>query len=201
MSRPRGSGGQAKELTSIEIQRISRYLFGTRFERRDRAIFYLGLGSGMRISEIVGLTVGDVFPFGKVLEEVRLEKHSTKSKRSRTVSLSRQARQYLDEYLKERFGEDEPDAELPLFPSQRNPREAITPNKAARRLSRLFEEAGVANASSHSMRRTFGNTLRRNGIDLKIIQELLGHASIATTERYLGVGDVEKSSAVRDLKF
>jgi site-specific recombinase XerD len=51
------------------------------------------------------------------------------------------------------------------------------------------------------MRRTFANVLRQKGINLKVIQELLGHNSLATTERYFSVTDDEKRSAVHDLEF
>ena len=89
--RPRGTGGKAEELTPAEIRRIDKCLTGTRHELRNRALFYLGLGSGMRIGELVALAVKDVAPHGKVLSRIVLEKHITKAKKSRTVALSRQA--------------------------------------------------------------------------------------------------------------
>jgi integrase/recombinase XerD len=51
------------------------------------------------------------------------------------------------------------------------------------------------------MRRTFANRLRRSGVDMKTIQELLGHASLGTTQQYFSVTDEEKREAVMSLEF
>ena len=70
-----------------------------------------------------------------------------------------------------------------------------------RSLGGMFKAAGVANASSHSLRRTHANELRRTGADLKLIQEQLGHRSLATTERYFDVDPLEKAAAMAKLRF
>lgn len=84
MARPQGTGGKARPLTRDEVERIDKCLSGTPHEERNRVIFYMGLGTGMRIAELVGLRVSDVAQFGKVLDHIVLERHSTKGKRSRT---------------------------------------------------------------------------------------------------------------------
>ena len=197
--RPKGTGGKAKELTKDEIRRIDRCLGGTFYEVRNRALFFLGLGSGMRISEICGLRMVDIAPHGKVLDQVVLEKHSTKSKRSRTVYLSKQAITTVQEYID--VLEGELTEETPLFPCRSNPREPMASSSGSFVIKRMFEVAGVANASSHSLRRTHANMLRRHGADLKIIQQQLGHSSLATTERYFRIDPLEIGRAVERLKF
>jgi len=174
--RPRGTGGRAEELTPDQIHRIDKCLAGARHELRNRAIFYLGLGSGMRISEIIGLKVGDVADRRRVRGRIVLEKHSTKSKRSRTVAVSKQAVKHLQEYLDSLPARPGPGE--PLFPSQTRPRRPMTSTNAIMILKRIFQVAGVEHASSHSLRRTHANTLRRNGVDLKVIQDQLGHSSL-----------------------
>ncbi|MCP4604410.1 MAG: site-specific integrase [Proteobacteria bacterium] len=196
--RPKGSGGRAEELTQKEIQRIDKCLTGTRHELRNRALFYFGLGSGMRISEIVALRMRDVAPHNKVLNRIVLEKNITKSKRSRTVALSKQAVQHLKAYLKSQPAKG-PDA--PVFPSQKFPRRPMNTTWAIQLLDKMFRDAGVANASSHSLRRTHANTLRRNGVDLMIIKEQLGHSSLATTQRYFKADPAEVQKAVDQLRF
>ena len=57
--RPIGTGGKSAALTSDDIHRVDRCLTGTTHELRNRALLYFGLGTGMRIAELVGLTVGD----------------------------------------------------------------------------------------------------------------------------------------------
>lgn len=197
--RPKGTGGLAKELSADEIQRIDKCLIGTTFEQRNRALFFLGLGTGMRIAELCGLRVRDVAPHGKVIRQIVLERHSTKSRRSRTVHVGRQAVTHVRAYLESREALEKP--REPLFPSRSRPDRPIGANTAIQILATLFERAGVAHASSHSLRRTHANMLRRNGADLKVIQEQLGHSSLATTERYFVVDPLEKSRAVDKLWF
>ncbi len=154
----------------------------------------------MRVDELVGLRVHDVMPhLPKLLSRIVLEKHRTKSKRARTVVVSDQARKYLQLYLDTRRPQLQPDA--PLFPSQMRPREPMTTNNAIKLLKRMFLDAGVANASSHSLRRTHANTLRRRGVDLMLIKEQLGHSSLATTQRYFDADPIEVLAAVGPLKF
>lgn len=200
MARPKGTGGVARELGPEDIKRLDRCLLSTVHEHRNRALLYLGLGSGMRIAEMTKLRLRDVSPHGSVLEEVILEKHSTKSGRSRTVALSKQAIKALELYL-EASGRRQGDLEAPLFPSQMGSARPLHPRSAVRLFRQMCEQAGVAGASSHSMRRSHANALRRRGVDMKIIQEQLGHASLSTTERYFRVDPLEKRRAVSDLRF
>ena len=88
---------------------------------------------------------------------------------------------------------EELELNAPLFPSQKNPKNPLSPNAATKLLKKMFQDAGVGNASSHSMRRTHGDTLRRNGADLKLIQEQLGHANIQTAAIYFGISDEERN--------
>ncbi len=211
MPRPTGSGGKAKALTYEEIKRVDRCFTGTSTEQRDRLFLYLGLGSGMRIGELTQLTVGQTAPFGSVLDQIVLDKHATKEGRSRTVFLSPQAVQQLKTYLAhlptiprvERLIEREGTLShtFPLFWSRKKPFSPVSPNTGAKILTRMFKQAAVSGASSHSLRRTHANNLRRSGADLKIIQEQLGHSSLAITERYFDVDPLEKSAALAKLRF
>ena len=138
--RPTGSGGKAEELKVDEIRRIDKCLTDTRHEHRNRCLFYLGLGSGMRISEIIGLRFKDVAPHGQVVGRVVLEKHRTKSKRSRTVAISRQAIGYLKKYFETL---DTKSDDAPLFPSQKNPDKPMNSTWAVQMLHSIFRQAAV----------------------------------------------------------
>lgn len=197
MARPIGSGGQAKNLTPDEIKRVDKMLTGTTHELRNRALLYLGLGGGFRIAEMVGLKVVDV-KNGKVRDHVVLDGTRTKNGRSRTVFLSEQAQAHLKKYLDSRA---DLQPEQPLFPSQKDRNKPITANAAVQMLANIFKASGIDHASSHSMRRTHANSLRRNGVDLKIIKEQLGHSSLAVTDRYFSVDPVEAAQAVAGLRF
>ncbi len=198
--RPKGTGGKAQELTTDEIGRIEKCMVASKHQTRNLALLHLGLGSGMRISEIVNLDIQDIAPSGRVGNHVVLEKHSTKSKRSRTVAISRQAVRIVQDYLHRGFP---PPARHrgPLFPSQKDPKKPMFTTNAIMILKRMFAAVGVSNASSHSLRRTHANTLRRQGADLMLIKEQLGHASIETTSRYFAVDPIELHCAVDLLRF
>lgn len=194
-------------MTTAEIRRVDRCLVGSRNEARNRALLYLGLGTGMRIAELVSLTIGDVAPFGEVLDHIVLD-NRTKSRRSRTVWLTPQAQRVLVDYIPpypDTFGaletrDHQAYRERPLFGSNRRS-SPLTANAAVKLLTHMFRQAGVANASSHSLRRTHANQLRRTGADLKLIQEQLGHASLSTTERYFDVDPLEKQAALAKVRF
>ena len=99
MGRPRGTGGKAQELSPLEVRRVDRCMVGTRHEYRNRAMLYIGLVSGLRLSKLVGITLGDVQVNGQPIRQIVLDKHRTKSKRSRTVHLSDQAYDFFQAYL------------------------------------------------------------------------------------------------------
>ena len=159
MPRPKGTGGSAKELTPKEIKRIDLWMANGRHALRNRAMFYLALGSGMRISEVTQLNISNVRPHDEVMEEIALAKHSTKTKKSRTVAITEQARVLLKEWLDSR---EDLNGDDTLFPSQKHPRRPMRPNYAVQMLSKIFSDAGVPNASSHSLRRTLINTMDKN---------------------------------------
>lgn len=204
--RPKGTGGRARELLPEEVKRIIRCSVGQRNEHRNRTLFLLGLGSGMRIGEIVGLTVGDVYPYGDVLPSITLEKHSTKSGKSREVYLSGQARKELQDWLEnhhpQRFRDPDFFLEAPLFPSNRRGwTEHLSSTTGNRAIKTMFERAGISGASSHSMRRSHGCALLESGASLPLIQEQFGHSSLQVTGRYLGVRATQKAKVLDKLKF
>lgn len=197
VGRPFGTGGKAREISPQEIRIIDQCLINTRWEHRNRCLFHLCLGGGFRISEASGLRIKDVRPNGKILSEIVLEKHSCKSGKSRTVFLTKQSQDHLKKYLDNR---GEVSGSDPLFPTQKSPNRPMLANVATQIIGRIFKLAGVA-GSSHSMRRTHANSLRRNGADIKIIKEQLGHSSLAITDRYFEVDPIEAKKAIEKLKF
>ena len=151
VGRPPGTGGQAKELSRQEIKRIDQCLINTLHEYRNRALFFLGLGSGMRIAEMCQLSISDIATLNstkkiEILPAVVLERHSTKSKQSRTVYLSKQASSNIKQYIEGRTLLKEAE---PLFPSQMDRRQALRANTAVIILSKMFKIAGIKHASSH----------------------------------------------------
>jgi integrase/recombinase XerD len=190
--RPKNSStGPARELTKAEIKRLTLCIDG-RHAARDRALVHLCLGAGLRISEACSLRVEDV-EAGNTLV---VQAHNAKSGKARRVYLSEEAQRYVSEYLAER-GSCAHGA--PLLLSQKGSH--MHAGYAVRLFKRLAEQAAVKGATSHSMRRTHANSLRRNGVQLIVIQIQLGHQHLETTSRYLSASPEEHAAAIAGLKY
>ncbi|ABA87882.2 site-specific recombinase XerC [Syntrophotalea carbinolica DSM 2380] len=144
---------------------------------RDRAILELFYSSGLRVGELEGLDVGHV-DLRDGLVRVR-----GKGDKERIVPMGRPARQALGRYLAER---GVPDREQPLFLNYRGGR--LSSRSIERNLKKWLLCAGILkDASPHALRHTFATHLLDGGADLRAIQELLGHASLSTTQKYTQV--------------
>ncbi|MGW5263607.1 site-specific tyrosine recombinase XerD [Microbispora sp. NPDC004025] len=157
---------------------------------RNRALLEVLYGTGARISEAVGLAVDDV-PTGPVHEEDRYEDGDQdqvrlrgKGGRTRIVPLGRFARQALDAYLVRArprlaaHGRGTP----ALFLNARGGR--LTRQGAWEVLQAAAERAGLSGVSPHMLRHSFATHLLDGGADVRVVQELLGHASVTTTQVY-----------------
>jgi site-specific recombinase XerD len=153
----------------------------TPLEVRDRALFELAYSSGLRVQEIVTLDLGDV-DF-----ESELVRVTGKGNKTRLVPIGEPAQGALRRYLESARhalgpGRDEP----ALFASRRGRR--LSASDVRRRLNKWVREAAVAGRiSPHTLRHSFATHLLEGGADLRSIQELLGHASVSTTQVYTRV--------------
>lgn len=183
---------QAKTLTQTDIQQVLAYIAQHSYPLRNRVMLLTGLWSGMRVGEISSLTISDVRSAdGSILSEVRLTAAQTKGRQPRTVFLPQKLREELAAYLALRK-----DAlpHHPLFVTAG--RKGFSPNVMAQHFHYLFKRAGIAGASSHSMRRSFITNLANKGIGVRVLASLAGHRSIAVTQRYIDVNDDMKRNAV-----
>lgn len=144
--------------------------------RRDRAIFELIYGAGLRVSEAVGLNRGDLdFSAGWV-------QVFGKGSKERAVPLGRPAIEAMESML----GDRKIEKESPLFVNFRG--ERLTTRSVARVLARhLVRIAASRLISPHGLRHSFATHLLAAGADLRGIQELLGHSQLSTTQRYTHV--------------
>jgi integrase/recombinase XerD len=150
---------------------------------RDRAIFELLYASGLRVSELCTIQIRDLDPtFVKV---------KGKGGKERLVPIGRKALEAIDFYLLHFRGEA---PEQTLFLStQGKPIDRITIWK---RIKRYAKQVGITkNISPHTLRHSFATHLLDGGADLRVIQELLGHATIATTDRYTHVSQTRLQEA------
>jgi integrase/recombinase XerD len=183
---------QAKTLTQAELEQVLDYIATRKFPRRNRIMLLTGYWSGMRVGEIASLSVGDVMnKDGTVKSEIRLTAEQTKGRHPRTVFLPQKLRDELQAYLALR---QPAIAEHPLFIT--SGRKGFTANGMTQHFFWLFRNAGIAGASSHTMRRSFITNLANKGIGVRVLASLAGHRSIAVTQRYIDVNDEMKRNAV-----
>lgn len=144
---------------------------------RDLAIFELIYSCGLRVSELTGLDIGAV---DFVETSVRV---LGKGRKERLLPIGRQACSALQLYLEER---GLPSAGEPLFVNQRGGR--LTARSVQRNLKkRLLAFNLPTDVTPHALRHSFATHLLDAGADLRVIQELLGHASLSTTQKYTKV--------------
>ncbi len=152
---------------------------------RDRTILELLYSSGVRVSELCALDIGDL-ESGYGTARVR---HG-KGGKERIVPVGSKAQEAVALYLEQRPQLCHPKTKLQdpaaLFLNQRGGR--LTTRSVARLVDRFCLEAGTrAPASPHALRHTCATHLLDGGADLRTIQEILGHASLSTTQRYTHV--------------
>jgi integrase/recombinase XerC len=149
----------------------------TRLGRRDRALFEIMYGCGLRVSEAVGLNLGDVDlkkGWAKVFG---------KGSKERQVPFGNPAHEALEVYLEDR---ESLSAESPLFVNFRGMR-LSTRSVARILLKHLVRLASAKTLSPHGLRHSFATHLLAGGADLRTIQEMLGHARLSTTQKYTHV--------------
>lgn len=146
---------------------------------RDRAFLELLYASGLRISELVGIDIDDIEL------RARLVKVHGKGSKERIVPFGTKAEKALRGWLAVR--QADPD-EQAVFVNYRG--ERITARSVRRLFDRYVRSAALRSGiSPHTMRHSFATHLLNAGADLRAIQELLGHASLSTTQKYTHLND------------
>ena len=179
---------RAHVLSATEFKRLLKIAGASIHAKRDTLLVLMSYGLGLRAVELAALTIGQVLhPDGKVRDSIYLTR--TKNNIKRTVYLSEPKiceaiLAYIEERkvtsIKKRILYNH---EQPLFLSQK--RDFFTNDTLAKRFETLYRDAGIADASSHSGRRTFATNLIEQGTDIKAISTLMGHASIQMTALYV----------------
>jgi len=161
---------------------------------RDRAMLEVFYSCGLRLSELAGLDVADI-DFNQKLVKVR-----GKGRKERIVPVGDPALKALTDYLeKARLirTKSEPGVfKMPVFLNQRG--ERITTRSIARIVNASTVKSGIGRKiSPHALRHSFATHLLNAGADLRSIQELLGHESLSTTQKYTAV-DINRLMEIYD---
>ncbi|MEN8005425.1 MAG: tyrosine-type recombinase/integrase [Candidatus Krumholzibacteriota bacterium] len=188
-----GKGGREKRLPrdlNLEMTTRLMELPDANHERgrRDRALLEMIYGLGLRLAEVVGLDLGDIdFDTGRV-------KVLGKGNRERMMPLAgcaeRALRDYLEQRLEPAVWQDladgilrGPDRVRPVFEGRRGRR--IARRTVQSRVAKYATElAGLAGVSPHTLRHSFATHLLDGGAGIRVVQELLGHRHLSTTQIY-----------------
>lgn len=154
---------------------------------RDRAIFELIYSSGLRVSEVVGLDICDLDMDQQVVRVLG------KGGKVRIVPVGSKALARVAEYLAQPRSNE---SEGPLFVNRNSGR--LSARTVQRNLKQQLLQAGLpVSITPHSLRHSFATHLLGGGADLRAIQEMLGHSSLSTTQRYTHVS-VEQVMGIYD---
>ncbi len=143
---------------------------------RDRAMVELMYGSGLRVSELVSVNTADIDLRNNTLKVLG------KGRKERIVPVGSYAAESVTQYIARRAEllREETDA---LFLNKNGSR--ITTRSVARIIRKYLDKCAInKNVSPHTLRHSFATHLLGSGADIRFIQELLGHSSLSTTQRY-----------------
>lgn len=195
--------GKAKVLHDAEFKRLLKVVAAGSHALRNLALLYCSFGLGLRAKEMAALKIGHVLdPRGNLLEEINLTGNMTKGDQQRHIYLTQpKVRKALMDYLQARQ-QDQRQALTPYSPlfqtQQGNP---FSPNSLQQVFTRLYQQAGLIGASSHSGRRTFATRLIEKGVDIKAVSRLMGHASISMTAQYVEDNPLRLKRIAEELEF
>ncbi len=170
-----------KYLTLEESSRLLQAVSGKN-EKRDYAILMLFLNCGIRRSELVNLNLTDVYE-----DRIRV---IGKGNKERFVYFGTACRKAIDDYLTERQNKELSDNRA-LFGSRENNR--ITVTAVHRLVKKALLQAGLDSTqfSAHKLRHTAATMMLSGGVDVKTVQEVLGHENLNTTQIYTHIENTE----------
>jgi len=150
---------------------------------RDYCLFIVGINSGLRISDLLSLSIADVVDAsGKAKDRVSIREQKTG--KSKDFPLGDSAKKALKEYL-DSLADVAPDTAL--FASRKGGN-AITRQQAYRVINDAARAVGITDQiGTHTMRKTFGYHAYKQGVDITRIQQMLNHSSPKVTLRYIGI--------------
>jgi integrase/recombinase XerD len=197
------SMSQARVLTERELRKVLSYCSTQAHAPRNRAMLLCTHQAGMRVGEVAALRLCDVLAAdGTVMDEIALAASQTKGSKGRTVLVPRKLREELTGYLQQRFGianlqaVTQTDTQRALFPTQKNPKRGFTANTLCQLFHKIYKDAHMTGAKSHSGRRTFITKLADKGVGVRVLMALAGHRSVQTTLRYIELNPTVMKAAV-----
>lgn len=173
----------ARTLFPQEFKRVVAVASIGKHSHRNILALQLSYFAGLRAKEIALLTWGDVLDFDQSIKDiVYLEANQTKGRQGRKIVFNTALKTALKHYMTSSPASQVEPA-MPLIVSQKG--SFFSPNSLCQLFLRLYSNAGLKRASSHSGRRTFITNLAHKGVSAKVLMDLAGHQHLSTTQRYI----------------
>lgn len=169
---PKVKSKSPRILSESDIRILIDTVSKSRNSLRDKAMVELMYSSGLRVSELSNLELSDFKGYQIVIQ-------CGKGNKTRTVPLTEEASAAIREYVDKCRGQDEGYLFVTATHLRKMPRDMIS-----KMLSTWSAKAGLGHVTPHMLRHTCATHLLEHGANLRMIQELLGHTTIATTQRY-----------------
>ena len=165
----------------------------------------LGVSTGGRISELLSLQIGDVYQNKRAVTDLLFDKSVVKGKEmSRAVPVNSDGQRAITDLIhwhRDRYNTTH--KTRPLFPSRNGQgTQRMSRRTAHDVLKSAFELAGLnGHLATHSLRKSFAQRLYEQTGDIFAVQEMLGHKSVATTQKYLGVNYASVREAIEQMSL
>ncbi|MBA7526287.1 Tyrosine recombinase XerC [subsurface metagenome] len=161
---------------------------------RDYLLFVFGINSGLRIGDILSLKLGDIKNSQGDLKD-DLDIKEQKTGKTRKVFFNKQIKEAINHYLKKT---DIFDLDQYLFTSEKSKKNRpITRIRAYQLINKWCKDTGLnCKVGGHTLRKSFGYHLRKQGISIEQISSLLNHQNIKVTFRYIGINQDENKEVI-----
>jgi site-specific recombinase XerD len=180
--------------------------FKGKYAKRNRAMFVLGLNTGLRIAEILSITIKQIKPYSKITDYLYIERRNAKGKiEGKSIVVNDTIKKYVSEYLDE--FEDlyhvEPKPELFLFQSRNGDNQAICTKQGANVLKDVYRDLELTGKlATHAMRKSYCTVIHNDlGHDILKTQRAMHHRDISSTTHYLNVDQEEIDTAIKGLDY
>lgn len=156
---------------------------------RDYLLFYIGINTGLRISDILELKVSDVRDKTHIVLQ---EQKTGKTKRFKINNgLKEELRKYIENMNDDNY----------LFTSQKGKNKPISRVQAYRILNDTAKKIGLEEIGTHTLRKTFGYHFYQKTKDVALLQELFNHSAPSVTLRYIGINQDIMDKALDDFEL
>ena len=181
-----------------QLKSFKEYYLIQKPNARNYTLIIIGLNSALRISDILGLTYGDVFDYRRKEWKTHIVVIEKKTGKQNRIFMNHEIRETLENYLEP----NQKEHSSWLFCSQKQTTHPLSRYQAYRIVKSAGLFAGLEiNISCHSLRKTFGYHAWKQGIQPAILMNIYNHSAYQITKRYLGIDQDDKDEVFAKIKI